>query len=181
MLGSGAARLANGPPEDGDMMPGSTPDMGDEMALGIGLLFCGMWSGGGGMCPGFPPGPPPGPPTPAPPGPPLAPPFSYPGAPAFGWGGGSCDDGAGGPESAIATGATLSSRWLSLRYCSAWRKKRIYSLARQSLEGKMEIEQGGRARFDDGASRLQRLRAADGGARRNSGASTADGRELDGW
>lgn len=71
----------------GDIMPLWSPDMGEVMAVGMGFVFCGMCSGGGGMCAGL-----------------DWPfwPFSKPGAPALGWGGGgSWLEVGGGPFSAI--------------------------------------------------------------------------------
>ena len=57
LFGSGAARRTKLPePEDGDIMPPESPP-GDATAVGIGLVFCGMTtggSGGGGMCAGLP-------------------------------------------------------------------------------------------------------------------------------
>ena len=57
LFGSGAARRTKLPePDEGDNIPFESPP-GDVMAVGIGLVFCGMTtggSGGGGMCAGFP-------------------------------------------------------------------------------------------------------------------------------
>jgi hypothetical protein len=51
LFGSGAARVTNPLAEPGDR---ESPDMGVVMAVGTGLLFCGMertgGKGGGGMC-----------------------------------------------------------------------------------------------------------------------------------
>src|SRR5579871_898461 len=49
LLGSGAARRANPPALPGDKTPPfSLPDIGDVMAVGIGLVFWGMITGGSG-------------------------------------------------------------------------------------------------------------------------------------
>jgi hypothetical protein len=55
LLGSGAARRTNPPALEGDRtLP--VPDIGEDIAVGIGLVFCGMMtggSGGGGICAGL--------------------------------------------------------------------------------------------------------------------------------
>src|SRR3569833_176612 len=98
LFGSGAARRAKGPPLLGGMMPLLSPlPMGDVMAVGMGLLFCGMCRGGGGMC--------------APPEPPFWL-LSKPGAPAFGWGGGGRLAAVeGGTFSAMMVKDALQRRW----------------------------------------------------------------------
>ena len=56
LLGSGAARRTEPPADDGGIMPVALFEKGDGTAIGIGLLFCGMTtggSGGGGMCEGL--------------------------------------------------------------------------------------------------------------------------------
>ena len=57
LFGSGAARRTKLPePDEGDNIPFESPP-GDVMAVGIGLVFCGMTtggSGGGGMWAGLP-------------------------------------------------------------------------------------------------------------------------------
>ena len=58
LLGSGAARRTKLlDAEPGDIIPDESAPPGDVMAVGIGLLFCGITTGGnggGGMCAGLP-------------------------------------------------------------------------------------------------------------------------------
>ena len=57
LFGSGAARRIDPPALEGDIKPPEKLDIGDVIAVGIGLLFWGMTtggSGGGGICAGLP-------------------------------------------------------------------------------------------------------------------------------
>lgn len=56
LFGSGAARRENGPALPGEIIPllSPLPPIGEVIAVGMGLVFWGMWSGGGGMWAGLP-------------------------------------------------------------------------------------------------------------------------------